>query len=273
MQKLLVFTDIHLVPEGGDIIGLDPVARFQQGLDHALAMHPDARRVIITGDLAHHGAPQEYDRLRTVVDTCPLPVTLMIGNHDHRDTFLAAFPETPTDPNGFVQSFVDLEGYRLVFLDTVDAEAEIEHSGYLCDNRLSWLCHALDTAGDRKVILFAHHPPIRTGFSAMDRIGLRNRGQLAEVLRQRSNVVQVIAGHVHRTISGQVAGIPTAIFKSTCHQMPMALDHADEHISVDEPGAYGILLLGAESVVVLPEDFGLSTSEILRDARPLESGA
>ena len=32
-EKLLIFTDIHLVNDGDDIIGLDPAARFREGLE------------------------------------------------------------------------------------------------------------------------------------------------------------------------------------------------------------------------------------------------
>ena len=74
MQKVIVFTDIHLVPEGETIIGIDPFARFMQGLAHALDNHPDAARVVLCGDLTHNAAPPEYARLRAALTTCPLPV-------------------------------------------------------------------------------------------------------------------------------------------------------------------------------------------------------
>ncbi len=273
MQKLLIFTDIHIVPVGADIIGLDPAARFRVALDHALETHPDAARVIITGDLAHHGAPAEYARLRAVLHDIPLPVSLMIGNHDKRAAFRAAFPETPVDENGFVQSFVDFDGRRLIFLDTVDGTAAAEHSGYLCPDRLRWLADALTTAPARRAILFMHHPPITTGFAAMDRIGLRNRAGLCAFLRAHPQVEQIIAGHVHRTISGAAGGIPTAIFKSPCHQMPMVLAADDEHLSVDEPGAYGLLLLTDEGVIVHTQDVGLPPGAARSDASPKETAA
>ncbi|MEO3415195.1 phosphodiesterase [Roseovarius sp. CAU 1744] len=273
MQKLLVFTDIHIVPEGADIIGLDPMARFRQGLDHALANHPDATRIIITGDLAHHGAPAEYARLKSALAGCALPVSLLIGNHDNRAAFRASFPGTPVDEAGFVQSYLDIGGYRLVFLDTVDETAAIEHSGALCATRLNWLARTLTSAGDRKAIIFMHHPPITTGFNAMDRIVLRNRAQFAEFLQDHANVCQLVAGHVHRTISGAAGNIPAAIFKSPCHQMPMALSHEDEHLSVDEPGAYGLLLLTGTGVIVHTEDFGLPPRNATSYASPKENAA
>lgn len=259
MQKLLIFTDIHITSEGERIIGLDPVARFASALDHALARHPDAARIVLTGDLTHHGRPDQYDRLRTVLAGCPLPISMMIGNHDHRATFRAAFPDVPVDEDDFVQSVIDLDAYRLILLDTVNEGAPITHSGLLCTKRMSWLEARLNEARDTPTLLFLHHPPMATGFAGMDHIGLRNRADVAEKLRAHPQVCQIVAGHVHRTISGATGGIPTAIFKSPCHQMPMDLTDMDSHLSIDEPGAYGIILLGEDGVVVHSEDVGLNT--------------
>lgn len=257
MHKILVFTDIHILPEGGTIIGLDPFERFTRGLIHALERHSDAVRVVLCGDLTHHGAPGEYARLRAALDGCPLPVSLMLGNHDRRVPFLAAFPAAPRMEDSHVQHWHDLPGYRLIFLDTLDETAPDTHSGHLCPARMGWLDHALATAGGRRAIVFTHHPPIVTGFSGMDRIGLRNRGDLVTRLAAHGGVAQIVSGHVHRTIQGSAGGIPVAIFKSPCHQMPMDLGAENSSLSIDEPGAYGLLLLTDEGVIVHTEDFTL----------------
>lgn len=257
MPKVLVFTDIHFVPEGENIIGLDPAERFAEGLTHAIESHADADRIVITGDLAHNAAPAEYARLRTVLKDSPLPVSLMVGNHDRRAPFLSVFPETPVTETGHVQDIIDLEGFRLILLDTLNEESGDSHSGVMCPDRLDWLDGALATAGNRRIIVFTHHPPFLTGFKGMDWIGFKNRQDLTDRLIANGNVAQIISGHVHRTILGTAGGIPAAIFKSTCHQMPMALGFRDPRLSVDEPGAYGLLILDDEGVVVHTEDFTL----------------
>jgi 3',5'-cyclic AMP phosphodiesterase CpdA len=131
---------------------------------------------------------------------------------------------------------------------------------------MAWLDAALASAGDRRVIVFTHHPPIDTGFGGMDRIGLRNRDALMACLHRHGNVAQVVSGHIHRTIQGSAGGIPVAILKSPCHQMPMTLGDHDPSLSIDEPGAYGLLLLTDAGMVVHTEDFGLP------DARPATYG-
>ncbi len=266
MQKILVFTDLHLVPDGQTIIGLDPAARFAAGLAHAGAHHPDAAHVVVTGDLTHHGTQDEYARLRDLLAATQLPVSLMLGNHDRRAPFRAVFADAPRAPGGFVQQVIDLDDTRLVLLDTLNEDAEDTHSGLLCDARLDWMDDAIAGAGARRVILFMHHPPIVTGFGGMDWIGLKSRPQLAARLARHDRVHQIVAGHIHRTIQGAFdtapgRRVPTAIFKSPCHQMPMRLGFQDPHLSVDEPGAYGIVLLGEEGIVIHTEDFTLPASD------------
>jgi len=257
MHKVLVFTDIHILPEGETVIGLDPLARFAQGLAHALEHHPDAARIVLCGDLAHNAAPAEYARLKQALAGCPLPMDLMLGNHDRRAPFLAEFTQTPVTDAGFIQHYQDISDYRLIFLDTLNEEADDTHSGHLCAQRLDWLDQALATAGARRVVVFTHHPPIITGFSGMDWIGLHNRAELIGRLVAHGGVVQIVSGHIHRTIQGAAGGIPVSIFKSPCHQMPMALGFQDPSLSIDEPGAYGIVLLHDDGVIVHTEDFTL----------------
>jgi 3',5'-cyclic AMP phosphodiesterase CpdA len=257
MQKILVFTDLHLLPEGETLIGLDPGARLAQGLAHATDAHPDAAHVILTGDLTHNAAPEEYARLHGVLSDCSIPISLMVGNHDRRAPFLKVFPETPTTAQGHVQKVIALDTHRLILLDTLNEYAADTHSGILCEDRLNWLDERLTEAAGTPCILFTHHPVFMTGFKGMDWIGLKSIAELSALLARHDNVVQVISGHVHRMIQGAINGIPAAVFKSPCHQMPMALGFQDPRLSVAEPGAYGIVLLSDEGVVVHTEDFTL----------------
>lgn len=248
-QKIIVLTDIHVRAPGELISGIDPVARLKAVLARATSDHPDAAEIIVMGDLTNEGSTLEFETLRAALPTpCP-QIRWMLGNHDRRQPFLNAFPDTPVTPSGFAQQIIDLVDWRLILLDTLDEKAPDMHSGLLCEDRLAWLDAALAGAEDRKVLVFMHHPPYETGFQGMDMIRLRNGPDVISRLKA-AQIELLVCGHVHRVISSVIDGVPSAIFKSTCHQLPFDMSPASIHLAVDEPGAYGLLLLGSNGVVV-----------------------
>ncbi|NNK77516.1 MAG: phosphodiesterase [Litoreibacter sp.] len=267
--KLLVFTDLHIVAEGETIIDLEPIARFEEGLAHALANHGDADQIILLGDLTHFGEPAAYQRLAEALGEVDIPVTLMMGNHDRRAAFLEVFPDTPVTAHGHVQEVIELGDTVLITLDTLYGPPypEGQNSGYLCEDRLAWLEAQLERARDKRVLLFCHHPLCDVGFPGMDAIQLANAADLLKLLTRFRNVAHIFNGHVHRTIHGSAGGIPFTIFKSPCHQMPLDFQGESSALSVDEPGAYGIILLKRSGVIVHSEDFALAASrKVTQDA-------
>jgi 3',5'-cyclic AMP phosphodiesterase CpdA len=255
MAKLLVMTDLHLTDGSRQIIGLDPMERLRAVLDHACSHQPDADRLLLLGDLTHFGQTASYKALRDVLADAPWPVSFLLGNHDRRTNFQHVFPNVPVDTAGFVQSTIDLPDMRLVTLDSLDENARPAHSGWLCAARLNWLDAALASA-DKPCLVFLHHTPFRTGFDGMDAIWLRNANAFLDVIR-RHTVTHVFAGHIHRTIHASIGGVPITVFKSPCHQMPMRLGQRGTDNSIDEPGAYGIILSDGPNAVVHFEDVGL----------------
>jgi 3',5'-cyclic AMP phosphodiesterase CpdA len=258
-RKLIVMTDIHIMKPGRKIIGLDPSERFRACLAHAAANHPDADGLILMGDLVHHGVAEQYAQFKSLLDGLPWPVHMTIGNHDIRETFQTVFPDAPKDENGFVQQSISFGDHTLLMMDTNDPTTEPYHGGNLCRDRLSWLSAQLAGKARGSVVIAMHHPPFTTGFPGMDDIGLQNREAFNSIVDESPAVAMVMAGHVHRTIWGSAGGKPCAVLKSPCHQMPMELDQANSSLSVDEPGAYGVLLLGPHDPVLLTEDVGLDS--------------
>ena len=118
--KLIVLTDLHMTPVGETIIGIDPGVRFADALAHVARYHRDADHLIITGDLTHYGDDAGYRRLSSLLAVTELPFTLLLGNHDRRETFVDAFPSAKVDQHGFVQSVADKGIWRLIFLDTLN---------------------------------------------------------------------------------------------------------------------------------------------------------
>jgi 3',5'-cyclic-AMP phosphodiesterase len=254
-RKLIVLSDLHVLPTGNRIIGIDPLQRLRDAIGHINRWHSDADLVAILGDLVHDGGAGSYAALRGALSALAVPVQLILGNHDWRSLFRAEFPGVPIDENGYVQARVDIGHHTLLMLDTLN---EGEECGDLCSIRLAWLDAQLQAAHTRPVLLFLHHPPMATGFPGMDAVRLARPNALLEVIRRHANVRHIFAAHIHRTISGSWCGIPFSIFKSPVHQQPMDLVARDSTLSVAEPAAYGIVLLGAEDIIVHTDDFEIA---------------
>lgn len=249
MEKILLFSDLHFTA-GDSIIGLDPLARFNEAAERALVGHPDASHIIFMGDLTHHGTIEEYTQLKDRFDTLPLPYTTIPGNHDRRAPFAQVF-ETE-----FQQSRLTTKTHTILCLDTLDENAPDSHSGWMDEERLSWVQTMLEQS-DLPVIVIMHHALTRTFFDGMDSIALRNGQALGDILAASKKVRHIINGHIHRTIFTSHQSMPVAMIKSTCHQMPLVLGQGSSSLSIDEPGAFGVLCLTDDHAVLHVEDVGL----------------
>jgi 3',5'-cyclic AMP phosphodiesterase CpdA len=256
--SFLHLTDLHMIPEGAPpLYGLDPGERLAQAVADIAARHgpggaAPAAFAVVTGDLTHHGEPAAYARLGRLLDRLPMPVHLLLGNHDDRGHFQAAFPQAPRDAAGFVQQALATPAGLFVMLDTNEPGT---HAGRLCAARLSWLAARL-AESEGPVFLFLHHPPFRVGISRMDRIPLLDAEALWEVLAPHaSRIRHAFHGHLHRPLGGSWRGIPFTSLRGTAHQVALDLSERETVPGSHEPPAYALVRVTPESVVVHTHDF------------------
>ena len=102
-MKFLHISDLHMVPGNALLYGLNPQERLRACVAHINLHHPDAKCAIVTGDLTQNGHPDAYKLVKLILSELTMPCHLMVGNHDDRNNFRAAFRDAPLDPNGFVQ--------------------------------------------------------------------------------------------------------------------------------------------------------------------------
>ncbi len=265
-MKIIQISDTHLVAPGRLLYGLDPRERLERCIEDINRTQADAALCILTGDLCDAGEPEAYRALRSCLKGLALPYRLMIGNHDDREAFAAAFPEVPRDPNGFIQSVVDCAAGRLLLLDTVEAG---DHAGHYCALRADWLGAQLDAAADQPAYLFLHHPPFEIAIPCLDDIRIKDPAAFARALAGRSNLRHIFFGHVHRPVSGSWRAIPFSALRSTAHQVPLemgATAHLDGRMEVpkvNEPGGYAVILIDAERVIVHLHDLLPGSHEIV----------
>jgi 3',5'-cyclic AMP phosphodiesterase CpdA len=258
-MKLIHVTDPHLVTPGERLYGLDPQVRLRQCVDDILAHHTDAACVVITGDLADRGEPAAYQALAAELARLPMPVHPLLGNHDRRQPFRAAFPDAPRDAGGFVQAVLRRDEGDFVFCDTLD---EGGHAGRYCDVRAGWLRARLDEAAGRPVYLFMHHPPFAIGIPSLDRIALAEPARFAALL-DGHDIRHLFYGHVHRPVCGSWHGIPVSTMRGLNHQVAFDLWSDGEVPHTHEPPAYAVVFIDDDQVVVHVHDY-LDRSALVR---------
>jgi Icc protein len=246
-MKFVQITDTHIVPRGNLLYGLNPIDRLALCVGDINLRHPDAAFAIVTGDLAHKGEPAAYAALRQELGKLKIPLHLILGNHDDREAFAAAFPETPRDDYGFIQYSFDIGETLGICLDTNEPG---QPYGTFCEKRAQWLRWTLAGAGDRPVMIFIHHPPFKVQLKRMDDISLLDPSHFIAAIERRRNIRHLFFGHLHRPIAGSWRGIPVSTLRATSHQV--ALDFVLEgriHGS-HEPPEYAVVLCEQDQVIV-----------------------
>lgn len=251
--KWVHLTDLHMVPEGERLHGLDPAARLLACIHHINTHHADALGCILTGDLADRGDLQSYQRLRGLLDELDLPWRLTVGNHDDRANVRSVFPAAFADGGHFAQSVEDTPAGTLILLDSVDAGKD---GGRFCAERLAWLDAKLtEYDDDRPVYLFLHHPPFSIGIPCLDGIALANADEFYDVISRRGNVRHLFVGHVHRPIGGSWRGVAFTALASTNHQVPLDMVTREPVPKYNGAPGYGVVLLSPDGVVMHHQDF------------------
>jgi 3',5'-cyclic AMP phosphodiesterase CpdA len=250
-MKFIHVSDLHLVPKGDKLWGLDPFTRFETCLDDIAKFHHDAAFVVISGDLAERGEVLAYRQLKARLADFPIETHLMLGNHDDRGHFLSVFPQAPRDQAGFVQSVIARDDAYFLLLDTLKGPPS--SAGLYCAHRKAWLKAELARAGGRPIYLFMHHPPFSIAHDLMDLIKLDDAEDFLSLL-DGETVRHVFFGHAHRPISGQFRGMSFSAPPSLVHQLPL-VSGSVATIYSDEPAMYAVVHASPDKVLVHMDAF------------------
>ena len=228
---------------------------------NALRSKPDV--LLLTGDLVEDGTLREYERLRALLEPLDMPLYLIPGNHDDRDNLRAVFADHDYWPKHgpFLQYTVEHYPVRLVGLDTL---LPGKSRGELCDERLAWLDAKLREAPDRPTLVFMHHPPLRTGFTRMDRSRVADSERLGEIVARHPQIERIVCGHIHRPVQQRWYGTLVSICPGTAHQLALDFHDRDGLDVIMEPAVCQLhLWLPDQGLVTHTSYVGLAEGEPL----------
>ncbi|MCF6368936.1 phosphodiesterase [Rhizobium halophilum] len=222
-MKIIQITDTHLMPPGMVVNGVDPEKQLRAAVADIIEKHSDADLGVMTGDLCNFGDPEAYTLLKDILAPVPFEMRLLLGNHDDRRNFRAAFSDHPVDDQGFIQSALDTPYGRLLFLDSHEPRTI---GGMYGKDRLGWLENALEGAGEQPVTVFIHHPPMDCGIAHFEHIGMHDGGRLMQRLTAHpAGVRHIVFGHIHVLLAGTTAeGIAFSSGQACAHRFITDLD-------------------------------------------------
>ncbi len=231
---LVQVSDFHI---GGDWAGEDSLAKLAAAIESVRALRPQPDAVLVTGDLADNAADAEYEQVRELLAALPGPLYVLPGNHDDRRALHRHFG-VPGGDGEPVQYAADLGPLRLIAVDTTRPG---EDPGALDADRLGWLDEELAMAPRTPTLLAMHHPPLLTGIPVWDELGLpdADRQALGEVVARHPQVRRIVAGHMHRTMIGELAGRPVLTVPSTYVQTRLDF-RLQKIVLADEPAGFAV---------------------------------
>jgi 3',5'-cyclic-AMP phosphodiesterase len=241
-------SDLHVKPIG--VLAyqrVDTAAALVRCVKELNRFTPRPDLVVISGDLVDRPSKEAYDHLTRLLTPLEHPFAAIPGNHDDRDLMRAALPQPYASPRGALHSVREVGGVDVVLIDSVTPG---ENYGTLDADGLAWLETVLSASTTRPALLFLHHPPFATGIPHMDAQNLRNAGDLAAILRRHRRARLIAAGHVHRAISTNFAGIAATICPAPNHAVALDLDARLPPSFTIEPPAFHLHVWSAG------DDFG-----------------
>ena len=205
-------------------LAAQPAANLADAIGRVLAVEPRPDCIVITGDLADTGHPEEYAALHAILRHCPVPVHLMPGNHDDPDALIARFGDTPFLDDGLSTSYA--VRYPEATVVIADSWMPEDPAGKLGPDQLSWIDRTLAARPQVPAFVCLHHPPLALGMPFLDSIMLTDAAEFTDVIRRHPHVVRVLTGHVHRNVSALFAGTLLTVAPSTFRQSALRMHDA-----------------------------------------------
>ncbi len=271
---LIHISDSHLGPTRDfQLRGADCAARVQalvSKIKILVAEGVPVDAVIHTGDVTADGDdPQASDESIVLASQLfadlPVPLIVMNGNHDNRDTLAKYFLHETLQPfarldepgTGSLAGLTRLGSLWLVGLDARPDPAQ-DPSGYIDEAQLKQLerllqnCQLDPAAAPESVLVYMHYPPLALDCPWLDASMLVSNGEdLHHILvRYSEQVALVLFGHIHQGLQQRVDGVLySSVDAISCHfaTWPTSLEPA---FSVYPMTFFNYVTLSSSGVVI-----------------------
>lgn len=227
MAVIAHLSDIHIDDERS-------VHRTRAVVDYLEDLPYDLDLVLVSGDVADHGTPEEYAVARGLLDSRH-PVLVCPGNHDDRAAFREGLLGEPADAAPVDQVF---RGAGFTVL-ACDSSVPGKPEGWLGDETVAWLEGELRRVPEGEAVLVAfHHPPVPLHVPYVDGIRQFGEERLAELAGRHPRITAFLAGHAHTAAATTFAGLPLLVAPGVVNTVLLPWEqrtYAGQQVRLDQP--------------------------------------
>ncbi|OEJ34684.1 metallophosphoesterase [Streptomyces subrutilus] len=234
-------SDIHL--DGGP----RAADRTRAVMEYLEALPHDLDAVLVSGDIADHGAADEYEEAAELLRSRH-PLVVCPGNHDERAVFRKVLlGEGDAASAAPVDQVVRGDGFVLAVCDSSVPGAD---RGFLEDATLVWLDGVLAaTPRETPVLVAFHHPPVPLHTPYVDGIRQFGEERLAALVERHPHLTAFLCGHAHTAAATTFAGRPLLVAPGVVSALRLPWERQagpDHHVHLDEPPAVAFHVLGED---------------------------
>ncbi len=232
--RVCQLSDTHFLepgaePEGGH--GYDTSAAFASVLEH-LGQPEDLDMVVVTGDVADHGRPEQYELAVEAFSRFSVPVNVCPGNHDFDTPFRSAVDRKHVQAPRVIEAgnwtflFVDSSSGNMVLdqdQNLVDppGQERLHSNGLLGQQEMEWIRSTYQQLETDHVFIWLHHPP---GVEVPMMVNEPYTAQWEALLADLPLVRGLGAGHTHIPDRYELGGRPIVVAPSFKNNFDLEAD-------------------------------------------------
>ena len=206
------------------VMGIDTQANLGNIVSMISNKNYDA--LLISGDLAHNGTLESYQKLQKIIDPIKTKIYVLPGNHDDLSNLYTIFKQS------FLCNFF-IGCWEVITIDSVQVG---KVSGRLNDKQLHYLSQQIRSSSAKYIALCLHHPPVSMQSDWDDEMSLENPEDLFAVIDQFDNIKAVMWGHAHQCSESNRNGVKLFSCPSTALQFDGQPGIGYNHYTLNDDG-------------------------------------
>ena len=222
-KSFIQISDNH-IDDDKLVMGVDSQANLSVIVSMISQKNYDA--LLISGDLAHSGTLESYQKLKTILKPIKTEIYVLPGNHDDFSNLSQVFNQSS------LCNFI-IGCWEVITLDSVQSG---KVSGLLSDEQLHSLSQQISSSSAKYIALCLHHPPVSMQSDWDDELSLENPDDLFDVIDQYDNIKAVMWGHAHQCSEFNRKGVKLFSCPSTALQFNGSSSIGYNHYTLNDNG-------------------------------------